>query len=260
MKGHSSLAGRAPAFLATAVGALICASLLLITVQAAVSEEVAGPAGGGFFEDFETIEGWEPLEFPKIKEHTAYSTGIENSITFLIANSSSSASAIVLTQNINVYETPVLRWRWRAMNIYSRADLTTKKGDDSPLRVYVMFEYDPARASAGMRIKYALAKAFYGKHLPHASLNYVWASRAPRGSLFPSAYTSRSKVIVMRSGSAELGKWVMEETNILKDYRRAFGEDPPARARIAVMNDSDNTKEAALSFIDHISVSPLPVP
>jgi hypothetical protein len=42
--------------------------------------------------------------------------------------------------------------------------------------------------------------------------------------------------------------------NVLDDYRRAFDEDPPAVARLAVMSDSDNTGEQAISYIDYIEV------
>jgi hypothetical protein len=184
-----------------------------------------------------------------------FSSGEEGGLTFLIANSSASASAFMLRQEINVHETPSLRWRWRTDNVYEKGDLSTKKGDDSPLRIYIMFEYDPDRATAGMRFKYAIAKAFYGEYPPHASLNYIWASKAPTGSMLENAYTGRSRMIVMRSGTSDTGLWVEEEADILKDYQRAFGEDPPKRARIAVMNDSDNTGEAAVSYIDYIEIS-----
>jgi hypothetical protein len=35
---------------------------------------------------------------------------------------------------------------------------------------------------------------------------------------------------------------------------KAFGIKPPARARIAVMNDSDNTGESSISSMEHIEV------
>ena len=39
------------------------------------------------------------------------------------------------------------------------------------------------------------------------------------------------------------------------DYRKAFGKDPPKTASIAIMNDSDNTGEAAVSYVEFIEVS-----
>jgi hypothetical protein len=228
---------------------------VLLSVLLLPCPPATGQQGPALFEDFSSAEGWEDFYFPKIKEHTSYSLGEEEGVTFLVANSSASASAYMLKREINVYETPVLGWRWKVGNVYEKGDLRTRKGDDSPLRVYVMFEYDPRRATAGMRLKYAIAKALYGEYPPHASLNYIWASRAPSGSVLDNAYTERSRMVVKRSGTAETGRWLEEEADILRDYRRAFGQEPPEKARIAVMNDSDNTGESALSYIDYIMIS-----
>ena len=59
-------------------------------------------------------------------------------------------------------------------------------------------------------------------------------------------------MIPLRHGTAELGKWLDEEVNILEDYRKALGEDPPRWANLAVMGDSDNTGESSVAYIDFI--------
>ena len=51
-----------------------------------------------------------------------------------------------------------------------------------------------------------------------------------------------------------VGTWQDEQVDIVKDYREAFRSDPPAKARIAVMNDSDNTGESAVSWVEYIEV------
>ena len=48
--------------------------------------------------------------------------------------------------------------------------------------------------------------------------------------------------------------WQDEEINILQDYRSAFGKEPPSIASIAIMNDSDNTGQQSVSYIDFIEV------
>jgi hypothetical protein len=48
--------------------------------------------------------------------------------------------------------------------------------------------------------------------------------------------------------------WVEEDVNIVRDYREAFGSEPPPVASLAIMNDSDDTGERAVSFIDYIEV------
>ena len=241
MSRLSAIAGRAPALL------IVC----LMLIAAPLNSMAAEPA---IDENFNGLEGWQPFNFPKIKSHSDYAVGMINGLNILIANSSASASAIIHEQVIDVYETPMLRWRWRTENVYKNGDITSKKGDDAPIRVYVMFQYDAALASAGMRFKYGLAKAIYGHYPPHASLNYVWASKVPEGDSLKSAYTDRSAMMVHESGIANIGRWTVEEANMLDDYRRAFGQEPPRKARLAVMNDSDNTGEAARSYIDYIRV------
>jgi hypothetical protein len=66
--------------------------------------------------------------------------------------------------------------------------------------------------------------------------------------------------VVLRAGKAGQGTWVAEEVNILKDYRAAFGNDPPAVAGVAVMNDSDNTGEASVSWLADLEVYRSPSP
>ena len=46
----------------------------------------------------------------------------------------------------------------------------------------------------------------------------------------------------------------IEEIDILEDYLKAFKAKPPLRARIAIMNDSDNTGESAVSWMEYIEV------
>lgn len=45
-----------------------------------------------------------------------------------------------------------------------------------------------------------------------------------------------------------------EEVDVLSDYRRAFGTDPPGQAGLAVMNDSDDTGESSVSWLDDLEV------
>jgi Ca2+-binding EF-hand superfamily protein len=51
-----------------------------------------------------------------------------------------------------------------------------------------------------------------------------------------------------------VGTWQAEEVNILSDYKKAFGTSPPELASLAIMNDSDNTGQASVSYLDFIEV------
>jgi hypothetical protein len=211
-------------------------------------------------EEFTSLEAWRPLTFPKILRHSTYSIATDSgqSEFWLKAESDGSASGIVWKKQYDVYEHPRLRWRWRVENVYAKGDATKKSGDDYPLRVYVMFQYDPATASAGKRWKYGFARAVYGEYPPDSGLNYVWESHESPAEFVVSPYTESMMIFLKEKGAAKVGQWVEEEADVLADYRRAFGKDPPRSASLAVMNDSDNTGEKAVSFIDWIEIDRQP--
>lgn len=65
-------------------------------------------------------------------------------------------------------------------------------------------------------------------------------------------------MIPLRSGIEYMGQWMEETVDILADYRRSCGKDPPESASLAIMNDSDDTGEAAVSHMDFIEVGSSP--
>lgn len=205
-------------------------------------------------EDFNTLDAWVPVTFPKIEKHTDYDILSEGKGAVLVARSNGSASGIRYTKEFNVYDYPVVRWRWKVENVYEKGNLEEKAGDDYPLRVYIMFKYDPETAAFSEKIKYGLAKIVYGEYPPQSSLNYIWANKAHARRIYPSPYTERAQLVILRSGKKEVGKWLDERVNILADYQEAFGGQPPKEAAIAIMNDADNTGEGAVSYMDFIQV------
>jgi len=207
-----------------------------------------------FHEDFKDLENWTALYFPKIKKHTQYSIVKEAGETYLKAESNASASAIIYKKEFNVYEYPKIRWKWKIDNVYKKGNVKEKSGDDYTIRVYVLFKYDPEKASFGKRIKYGLAKIIYGEYPPHSSLNYIWANKKDEKGIITNPYASEVKMIILQAGSEKAGKWHEEDINIVENYRKAFGTDPPPVAGVAIMNDSDNTGESSVSYIDYIEV------
>lgn len=207
-----------------------------------------------FHEDFNNLDNWEPLTFPKIKNHTIYTIERVGARHYLKAESNASASAIVYKDSFNVYDYPRSRWRWKVSNVYGKGDPRTREGDDYPIRVYVLFEYDPGTAGPFERLKYGLLKKLYGEYPPHSSLSYVWANREDPETIVTSPYTSRAKMVFLEKGAKKVRTWQDEEVDIPADYQKAFGVKPPPRARIAVMNDSDDTGESSTSYMEFIEV------
>jgi hypothetical protein len=205
-------------------------------------------------EDFSNLDNWKPLYFPKIKAHSTYSIVSEEGNDVLRAESNHSASGIVYRQTFNVYEYPLMKWRWKVEGIYAQGDATSKAGDDYPIRIYIMFQYDPKRVGFIEKVKYNSAKLLYGEYPPESSINYIWSSKEHPEAILSSPYTERSKMVLVDKGAKDLGTWVTHEINILEDYQKVFGKKPPATASIAIMNDSDNTGERSVSYVDYIEL------
>jgi len=117
-----------------------------------------------------------------------------------------------------------------------------------------MFEYDPKKAGLGESITHGLARSVYGGDPPISSLNYVWANKEHPERIMPCPAMDHVRYILLRKGSSLVGTWQDETVDIVADYREAFRTDPPAKARIAIMNDSDNTGESSVSWIEYIEV------
>jgi hypothetical protein len=228
--------------------------LLFILASLLVPPAMAQERRVLFREDFASLAGWKPFYFTKIEKHSTYTIERDKGRHYLKAESNASASAIVYRDSFNVYDYPDVRWHWKVERVYKRGETTTKAGDDYPLRVYVLFEYDPQRAGVFEKMQYGLLKSLNGVYPPHSSLSYVWANKEQAETIVTNPYTDRSKMVLLRQGAKNAGIWQYEMVNIMEDYQKAFGKKPPLRARIAIMNDSDNTGESSVSYMEYIEV------
>lgn len=232
---------------------IVAAALALDSVVAAGSSVLpvgrfTAPAAPGALP-----EGWSPLTFKKIPRHTRYALVADGEGWVLRAESDAAASALYRPLDLDPQAWPRLTWRWKVGNTLVKADARTKEGDDYPARVYVAFRYDPARATVWEKAKYGAYRLLYGEYPPRAVLNYIWDNRLPPGTMLDNAYTDRAKMIVVRSGDAEVGRWLTETRSVLDDYRRLFGGEPPRIAGVAVMTDTDDTGERAVAWYDAIA-------
>ena len=236
-------------------GAGLWVLMLLILVRPG-----AVRAAGAVFIDerFESLDRWQPLTFPKIARHSTYTAVRCETGSCLLMESDNSASALVLKQPFNVYAYPLLSWRWKVSNVYRKGDSRTREGDDYPARLYVMFTYDPDRASLGKKLQYQLARTVYGQYPPDSSISYIWDNQATGKPFIVNAYTGEARMIPVSAGSALINTWQEYTVDIVRDYRLAFGQDPPPMATLAVMSDSDNTRESARAWIQYIRLEGSP--
>ena len=234
-----------------------CSVLMLVAALSTASVQAQGPTTvevarfSASKPGTSLPDGWKPLTFRKILRLTTYELVEDGAQVVVKAVSDSSASGLTKEVRIDPKEFPIVRWRWKVDNLVQKSDATRKDGDDYPARLYITFEYDPDKVSLGKKLKYKAGQALFGD-IPIGAINYVWETKAPVGAILDNAYTDFVKMVVVESGPSQIGLWVDESRNIYDDYKRAFGEEPPMINGIAIMSDTDNTKERAIAYYGDI--------
>ncbi|MCB1937398.1 MAG: DUF3047 domain-containing protein [Nitrosomonas sp.] len=176
------------------------------------------------------FNGWQPKVFAG---ETRYSLEREEGRMVLRADSHQAASGLYREVSIDLNKTPLLNWSWKVDDILTGNDERSKAGDDYPARVYVVF-------SGGVMFWRTRA------------INYVWSNRQPIDSSWFSAYTNNAGMIAIRSGAANVGRWMKESRDVRADYRRLFGEEPSRVDAVAIMTDTDNTGAVATAWYGDI--------
>jgi hypothetical protein len=185
--------------------------------------------------------GWLPLSFGDGKGETSYEAGQQSGRPCLLAQARGSGSGLLKLVDLDPRSFPLLQWSWWVQGPLPTGDLTRKKGDDFPARIFVNFRFDSSKSGLLARIRHRLASRRFGGEAPGRSLVYVWGNRTPAGTMATSAYMDEAMQFVICSGKEEAGRWWTEERNILQDFEDAFGEEPPAVVSVAVMTDADDT-------------------
>ncbi len=211
---------------------------LALAARAWAADIVLSPPGS---------DGWRPLEFPKITQHTTYTVTRMDELDAVKAESHCSASALYLpVESVDLKATPRLHWRWKIDSGFAVPDERTKAGDDYAARVSVMFRFDPQHASLWERARHRVGTTLYGEAIPGHAIDYVWSSHEPAGVEWDNPYGSDSKVV--SRGHGPLLRWNEEVVDVAVDYTAFFGNEPPAPLAIAVMTDSDNTCQEATAY------------
>lgn len=227
---------------------LISGQLLRAPTIAADSNSANKPLIQPFSSASGIDQGWEPLEFPNIDRHTRYELITKNGTGIVKATTDNSASGLIARVDLAPGESLVLRWRWKVSGVYDDGNARKKSGDDYPARIYVAFRFNPDEAGFFERAKRKAAALVFGDELPGNALNYIWANTLPKGEMVPNPYTDTTMMIAVESGNQRSGEWVTVERDIVADYRKAFGTNPPDVVGVAIMSDSDNTGSKATAW------------
>jgi hypothetical protein len=131
---------------------------------------------------------------------------------------------------------PVLAWGWKISNVVRSAIETRKDRFDAAARVMVVF----GKEGPFKRI---------GKGEPAGfKIEYIWATHLPKGHFFDHPGERNCKVIVVESGEGRAGPWVYVRRNIHKDFKSAFGTEPPPVLAIGIQTDTDKSNEMVTAY------------
>ena len=175
--------------------------------------------------------GWTEKSFTG---KTHYTVIRDEGQPYLLATSDGTASALYYKIEYDPREYPYIAWKWKVDNIIEKGDATKKSGDDYGARIFVVFP-----------------SSFF---VDTETLNYIWANKLPKNSSVTCPYMDNNFMVSVQSGPAKTGKWLSESRNIFKDFKDFFGKEPDKVGAIAIMTDTDDTKETASASYGTIAI------
>ena len=167
---------------------------------------------------------------------TTYSVGSNDNGNYLKAIADNAASGLGKEIKIDLNKTPFINITWKIEKDIPGIDETTKKGHDFAARVFV--------------IKKTGATA-----LSNRAVNYVFSSNQDIGSNSPSPYTKKSVDNVLATTKTKLNEWVTVKANVKEDFKKFHNLDVNELDGIAIMSDTDNSKQKSITYYQNIYFS-----
>jgi hypothetical protein len=203
--------------------------LLFVLLILGAASGVRAAEGGIVIADFSTWivpRGMPPSWELKVKSgKAAFEVMRDGDIPALHLKSMDSSYSVQGKVNVDVKRYPVLSWKWKVTQLPKGGDFRRSKSDDQAAQLFLAFTETKA-------------------------IVYIWDTTAPQGlmeSTSPVPFMT-VKVVVVRSGPAELGKWVTETRNVYEDYKKLYGDEPPVVKGIRFQINSQHTKTSAESY------------
>jgi hypothetical protein len=134
---------------------------------------------------------------------------------------------------VNLTATPILEWTWKVTALPKGGNSCRKATDDQAAQVFVAWPRFPEAVRSRI-------------------IGYVWDSTVPVGTICRSEKSGTVTYVVVRSGAADLGKWLTERRNVVDDFRRIYEDDVDAPGGVSVAIDSNDTQSVSESFVGPI--------
>jgi hypothetical protein len=135
--------------------------------------------------------------------------------------------------HVRLKDTPVLEWSWKVVQLPKGGNSCNKATDDQAVQVFVVWPRFPEAVRSRI-------------------IGYVWDTTQPVGTICKSEKTGTVTYVVVRSGTADLGKWLTESRNVVDDFRKIYNEAPDDPAAVSVSIDSNDTHSTSESFVGPI--------
>ncbi len=153
----------------------------------------------------------------------------DNGISAARFRSSNTSFSLQREVKVDLKQFPMLTWKWKATKLPAGGDFRKSKTDDQAAQLFVAFTKTK-------------------------SIVYIWDTSAPQGlmeSTSPVPFMT-VKVIVVRSGPTEMGKWLSESRNVYEDYKKLYGSEPPPVSGIRLQINSQHTETSAESYFAEV--------
>lgn len=184
-------------------------------------------------------DGWEVRAVPgaAVTEYTADPDGADGAGVLRMEADNASATFATQLKTVDLTRTPLLRWRWRVLELPRNADGRDGERDDQAIGIYVS----------------------HGGLLGQRSIAYRWETDTPVGSEGEASYAAgvvKVHWIAVRNRNDGTGVWHIDERNVAADFQRVFGFVPD-RPIIAVTCNSQYTGSRAIAELDWLELAPL---
>lgn len=202
---------------------LLCSLIVLPVVSPAWAEDRVVIADFSSGVDAKGVPpGWQVKEKSGKADFVVVKDGDLRAIALRSANTSFSLQKEV---KVDVKQHPVLSWKWKVTKLPKDGDFRKSKTDDQAAQLFLAFTKTKA-------------------------IVYIWDTTAPQGlmeSTSPVPFMT-VKVVVVRSGPAELGKWITETRNVYEDYKKLYDSEPPAVSGVRLQINSQHTGTSGESW------------
>jgi hypothetical protein len=179
-------------------------------------------------------DGWKGQDWGSPKYDNL--TIVENDgrkVLQLKSQDDSTTVAMDVKGKVSLKDTPILEWTWKSTVLPTGANSCVKATDDQAGQIFVFWRRFPELVRSRI-------------------IGYVWDTTQPVGTICKSKKTGTITYIVVRSGSADLGKWLTERRNVVEDFRTIYGEAPDDPSAVSVSIDSNDTHTTSESFFGTI--------